>query len=143
MTSAATDRETGTDEPTPSGALSELIREANVRGLSYRKMAARAADPDGDLKLTSAYLQRLVENPPVKPPNPAQLRAIGAALGVSDSIPKRAAAEQWLEYQATELAGYGDEVRIIVAHLAGMTDLDLKRWRAMIEADERARRDGA
>jgi hypothetical protein len=32
-------------------------------------------------------------------------------------------------------------VRIIVGHLAGMPEAELRRWRAMIEADERARRE--
>jgi hypothetical protein len=67
------------------------------------------------------------------------MKALAVALRVSLRQVKAAAAEQWLEYEATELAGYGDEVRIIVGHLAGMPESELRRWRAMIEADERAR----
>lgn len=33
------------------------------------------------------------------------------------------------------------EVRIIVGHLAGKTPDELRRWRYMIEADERAQRE--
>ena len=44
-------------------------------------------------------------------------------------------------YEATELAGYDEEVRIIVGHLAGKTKAELMRWRYMIEAEERARRE--
>ncbi|MER5816866.1 hypothetical protein [Streptomyces californicus] len=143
MTSAATDRETGTDEPSSRGALSRLIQDANDRGLSFQKMSDQTAGPDGKARLSKPYLQKLVDNPPLKAPSAKQLEAIAAGLLTSENRVKRAAAEQWLEYEATELAGYADEVRIIVGHLAGMSETDLKRWRAMIEADERARRDQA
>lgn len=141
MTSAAPTRETGADEPSSRGALSQLIQDANDRGLSYQKMSDRTAGPEGADRLSKAYLAKLVDNPPVKAPSAKQLKAIAAALRTSENRVKRAAAEQWLEYEATELAGYGDEVRIIVGHLAGMSEPDLRRWRAMIEADEQARRD--
>ncbi|KMS79560.1 hypothetical protein ACH49_12055 [Streptomyces leeuwenhoekii] len=142
MTAAATAPNAGTDEPTTSrGALSRLIQDVNAQGLSYSKMSARAIDPDSGTKLSKPYLQRLVTNPPANPPSPQQLKALSIALRVSERRVKAAAAEQWLEYEATELAGYNDEVRIIVGHLAGMPESELRRWRAMIEADERARRE--
>lgn len=141
MTASATDRPTGTDEPKATGALSRLIQNANDRGLSYAKMSERAIDTDTGTRLSKPYLQRLVANPPANAPSPAQMRALAAALRVSERRVKAAAAEQWLEYEATELAGYNDEVRIIVGHLAGMPESELRRWRAMIEADERARRE--
>ncbi|MGW9397248.1 hypothetical protein [Streptomyces sp. NPDC055642] len=141
MTAAATAPDTGTDEPSSRGALSKLIQDANDRGLSYAKMSAQAVDAATDTKLSKPYLQRLVTNPPASPPSPQQMKALAAALRVSERRIKAAAAEQWLEYEATELAGYNDEVRIIVSHLAGMPEAELRRWRAMIEADERARRE--
>ncbi|MEU2924139.1 hypothetical protein ABZ636_03630 [Streptomyces sp. NPDC007251] len=141
MTATASAPEAGTDEPGSRGALSQLIQDANDRGLSYAKMSERAIDPESGVRLSKAYLQRLVANPPANAPSPAQMRALSNALRVSERRIKAAAAEQWLEYEATELAGYNDEVRIIVGHLAGMPESELRRWRAMIEADERARRE--
>lgn len=141
MTAAAPAPDQGAAQPDPAGALSRLIQEANDRGLSYAKMSERAIDPDTGTKLSKPYLQRLVANPPANAPSPVQMRALAAALRVSERRVKAAAAEQWLEYEATELAGYNDEVRIIVGHLAGMPEPELRRWRAMIEADERARRE--
>lgn len=141
MTAAATDRPTGTEQPAPRGALSQIIQDANDRGLSYAKMAERAIDPASDTRLSKPYLQRLVTNPPANSPSTKQLKALANALNVSERRLKAAAAAQWLEYEATELAGYNDEVRIIVGHLAGMPEAELRRWRAMIEADERARRE--
>lgn len=139
MTAAATAPDTGTNEPGSRGALSQLIQEANDRGLSYAKMSERAIDPDTGAKLSKPYLQRLVGNPPASAPSETQMRAIAAALRVSERRVKAAAADQWLGYVATELAGYNDDVRIIVAHLGNMSESELRRWRAMIEADERAR----
>lgn len=143
MTVAATAPDAGTDEPSTLGALSRLIQDANDRGLSYQRMSDRAVDPKSGTKLSKPYLQRLVGNPPTNSPSPKQLRALANALRVTERRVKAAAAAQWLEYEATELAGYNDEVRIIVGHLAGMPESELRRWRAMIEADERARRDDA
>lgn len=141
MTAAATAPDAGTEEPSSRGALSKLIQDANDRGLSYAKMSERAIDPNTGTKLSKPYLQRLVGNPPTNAPSETQMRAIAAALRVSERRVQAAAAEQWLGYVATELAGYNDEVRIIVGHLAGMSEPELRRWRAMIEADERARRE--
>jgi hypothetical protein len=141
MTATAAGQETGTEEPGSLGALSQLIQDANDRGLSYQKMSDRAVDPESGTKLSKPYLQRLVSNPPASSPSTKQLKALAIALQVSERRVKAAAAAQWLEYEATELAGYNDEVRIIVGHLAGMPESELRRWRAMIEADERARRE--
>ncbi|WP_409469136.1 hypothetical protein [Streptomyces sp. HC307] len=141
MTAAVPDRATGLGEPSPRGALSQLIQDANDRGLSYQKMSDRAVDSETGTKLSKPYLQRLVANPPANAPSPAQLKALSNALNVSARRVKAAAAAQWLEYEATELAGYNDDVRIIVAHLGDMPESELRRWRAMIEADERARRE--
>jgi len=129
------------DEPKSIGALSKLIQEANDSGLSYQDMANRAVDPESGTRYYKQSLQKLVKNPPANPPTPAQMRALAAATGRSLRAIKEAAAEQWLQYEATELAGYDAEVRIIVGHLAGMSQAELRRWRAMIEADERARRE--
>ncbi|GAB2718526.1 hypothetical protein [Streptomyces bullii] len=140
MTAAATAPDQGAAQPNP-GALSRLIQEANDRGLSYAKMSERAVDRETGTKLSKPYLQRLVTNPPANAPSPKQLKAIANALRVSLRRVKAAAAEQWLEYESTELAGYGDDVRIIVSHLKEMPESELRRWRAMIEADERARKE--
>lgn len=141
MTAAASERGAGTDGPSNLGALSQLIRDANEQGLSYQQMSDRAFHAESGTRLSKPYLQRLVSNPPAKSPSKVQLKALANALQKSERRVKAAAAAQWLEYEATELAGYNDDVRIIVGHLAGMPEAELRRWRAMIEADERARRE--
>lgn len=123
------------------GALSQLIQEALDKGASYQRLADRAIDADTGATVSKAYLQRIVKNPPVNPPLPPEIGAIAAALGKPVRLIKEAVARQWLLYEATELAGYDAEVRIIVGHLAGKTPEELRMWRYMIEAEERARRE--
>jgi hypothetical protein len=140
MTAAATAPDQGAAEPIPAGALSRLIREVNESGITYQEMADRGIDPDGG-KLPKQWYQKLVKTPPVNPPSPSQMRAIAAAIGKPFRRVQEAVAEQWLMYEATELAGYDEEVRIIVGHLAGKSKAELMKWRYMIEAEERARRE--
>ncbi len=122
------------------GALSQLILDANRAGLSYQDMANRGVDRDTGTRLPKQWYQKLVKTPPVNPPTPAQMHAIAAAIGKPVRRVKEATALQWLQYEATELSGYDEEVRIIVGHLAGKSKPELLRWRMMIEADEKARR---
>lgn len=120
--------------------LSRLVREVNDdgRGVSYQQMADRA-DAAG-YQVSKPYFQKLATNSVTQAPNPDRLRGIAAGLERPLSIVQRAAAVQYLEYRATELAGYDDDIRVIVAHLAGMEKGERRRWQAMIEADERAKR---
>lgn len=141
MDAAATAPDQGAAESTQLGALSQLIQEANDRGLSYGEMAARAVDPETGTRLVKQALQKLVKAPTVNPPTVPQMRAIANAIGRPLRHVQEAVARQWLQYEATELAGYDAEVRIIVGHLAGKSKAELMQWRMMIEAAERARRE--
>ncbi|MFC8008877.1 hypothetical protein [Streptomyces cinereoruber] len=116
--------------------LSRMVREVNDSGVSYQEMSDRAAA--AGLSISKPYMQKLAANNVTTAPLEDRLEAIAAAIGKPPALVKRAAAIQWLNYDATELSGYDDDVRIIVAHLAGMDRPDVKRWRAMIEAAERA-----
>lgn len=140
MTAAATAPDQGKAEPTPAGALSQLVQQANDSGITYQEMADRGVDPDGK-KLPKQWYQKLVKTPPVNAPSPDQMHAIAAAIGKPFRRVQEAVAQQWLLYEATELAGYDEEVRIIVGHLAGKSKAELMKWRYMIEAEERAKRE--
>ncbi|MFG2328312.1 hypothetical protein ACGFMM_01665 [Streptomyces sp. NPDC048604] len=122
-------------------ALSQLVRTVNDdgRGVSYQDMADRAAT--AGFPLSKPYFQKMATNAVPTAPTPDRLRALAAALQKPLAVVQRAAAIQYLDYQATELAGYDDDIRVIVAHLAGMERSERRRWQAMIEADERAKRD--
>ncbi|MDQ0758776.1 hypothetical protein [Streptomyces canus] len=141
MTVPATAPEPGSAAAQTLGALSKLIQDANDGGLSYQDMAERAVDPDTGTRYYKQNLQKLVRNPPVNPPTLPQMKALANALSKPLRIIQAAVARQWLQFEATELSGYDEDTRIIVAHLAGQTPADKRRWRRMIEADERARRE--
>lgn len=119
--------------------LSRLVREVNDAGISYQEMADRA-DADG-YPVSKPYLQKLAVGAVSTAPTPDRLRGIAAALRTPLTIVQRAAAVQYLDYQATELSGYEEEVRVIVAHLAGMEKAERRKWLAMMEASEKAERD--
>lgn len=125
----------------PVGVLSRLILDGLDEGLSYQQLSDRAVDPKTGSTVSKQYLQKLAKTPPASPPNPAQLRAIAVALRKSERRIKEAAAEQWLEYEALELSGYDEDVRIIVGHLAGKSKAEVRQWRAMMEAAEQAKRE--
>lgn len=116
--------------------LSRLVREANDNGVSLQEMADRAAAAGSPI--SKPYFQKLATNAINTAPGPERLAGIAAALRKPLPIVQRAAAVQWLHYRATELSGYDDEVRVIVAHLAGMEPRERRRWRRMIEAADRA-----
>jgi hypothetical protein len=142
MTAPATAPDPGAADVSPIGALSRLIQDAIDRGDSYGRMAARAKDPKTGETVSKAYLNDIVIKPPANPPSTEKLGAIAVALGKPLDRVKAAAAKQWLDYEASELAGYDEEVRIIVGHLAGKPHGEAKRWRMMMEAYERAQREG-
>lgn len=129
------------EHASPLGALSQLVQEGIDSGLSFRRLGERAIDPDTGEKISWQYFQKLVKTPPASPPSPIQMRALAAALGKPYRRIQEAAAKQWLMYEATELAGYDEEVRIIVGHLAGKSKAELMKWRYMIEAEDRAKRE--
>lgn len=116
--------------------LSRLVREVNDSGTSFQKMADNALDADTGETLSKPYFQKMAANNVTTPPTAARVRALAAGLRKPLRVVQRAAAAQYLDYQSTELAGYDDETRIIVAHLAGMDPASRRRWRRMIEAAE-------
>lgn len=118
--------------------LSRLVREVNDAGVSFGQMAERAAAV-GE-KGSKPYFQKLATNSVATAPSEDLLRGIAAGLRKPLPVVQRAAAIQFLNYRATELAGYDEETRIIVAHLAGMEKSERRRWLAMIEASERVER---
>lgn len=119
--------------------LSRLVRERNDDGWSYQAMAdlaEKAGHP-----LSKPYFQKMATGSVSAAPDERRLLALAAALGVPLRVVKRAAARQYLAYEDTELGGYDDSTQVIVAHLAGMDEAERLRWRRLIEADERARRE--
>lgn len=143
MTVPAAAPDVGAAEAPALGPLSRLIQEVNDSGDSYQRMADRAVDATtGDRLIVKQYLQKLAKRPPAKAPTEKELRGIALATRQPLRLVQKAAAEQYLGYVATELSGYGDDVRRIVGHLESMSQDEVARWRAMMEAAERSQRQG-
>ncbi len=119
--------------------LSRLVREVNDTGVSFAQMAERAER--GGHPVSKAYFQKTASNVITRAPAADVLRGMAEALHKPLRVVQRAAAIQYLDYRATELSGYDDDVRVIVAHLAGMRPGEKRRWRAMIEAVEQVEDD--
>lgn len=129
----------GPDQETESrDMLSRMIREANSAGESFQRLADRAIDPETGETLSKPYFQKMAAGKIKTPPTAERVRAMAAALRKPPAVVQRAAAVQFFDYQASELSGYDDETRIIVAHLAGKTPAERRRWRMMMEASELA-----
>lgn len=122
-------------------ALSRLVREVQASGVSLQQMADRAVDPKSKTTLSKPYFQKLAANTVTTAPSEERLAAIAAGLRKPLAVVTRAAAIQFLNYQATELAGYDDDTRIVVAHLAGMSPTRRRMVRRMIEAADVAEDD--
>lgn len=128
-------------DPTPdteqaTDALSKLVRDVNGTGVSFQGMSDRARQRG--YSISKPYFQKLAAGNATTAPKAEVLPAIAAGLGTPLPIVQRAAAIQYLDYRATELSGYDDDTRIIVAHLAGKNPADRRRWRRMIEAEDSA-----
>jgi hypothetical protein len=122
--------------------LSRMVREVNDAGVPYAAMEKRARE--AGYPLSRSQFNKMATGAVKTPPTEEDLLAYAAGLRKPLRVVQRAVARQYLNFEPTELSGYGDDVMVIVAHLAGMGPDDRRRWRAMIEADERARaeRDG-
>lgn len=124
------------------GPLSRLILDAQAAGPTWDQLADRAIDPlTGERLISRGYLYKVAKQTNVRVPTPAELRGIALVVRFPLTYVKREAAKQFLEFTATELADYSESMRYIVSHLEGMPEADVRRWRAMMEADEQARRD--
>jgi hypothetical protein len=128
------------EAPDP-GPLSRIILNAQAAGASYDTMAERAIDAASGARLiTRSFLYKVARGTNAHVPTPDELRGIAQATRTPLGLIKRKAAEQYFDYTATELSDYTEEMRYIVSHLEGMSEDQVHRWRAMMEADESARR---
>ncbi len=123
----------------PRDALSALLREANAAGDSYMDLSKKAIDPETGQQLGKPWINNLALDKQTSAPKPWQLRAIAACLGKPLTFVQSAAARQYLDFEVKALSGYSDDVRVVVSHLAGMTENEVRQYRASLEAAERVK----
>lgn len=129
----------GSERPAEGRAdqLSRLVLDALAEpGATYVRLSSRSIDPQSGIRLSGSYLHGLGQNKVVRAPEISALRALAAGLNLPLSVVQQAAAAQYLRYEAEEFVGYGDDVRIIVARLAGMTEDEVRLVRRIVEVVE-------
>ncbi|RKS78602.1 hypothetical protein BZB76_0019 [Actinomadura pelletieri DSM 43383] len=113
-------------------ALSEFVRDHNASGLSYRRMAVRATDPQSGQTLGFQWISKLAAGQVAKAPEPWQMRALAAAMEVPEELVKTLAARQWLEYEISEIR-LGSDEWILFRLARDLPDEDKRMLRRMAE----------
>ncbi|WP_283135341.1 hypothetical protein [Rhizohabitans arisaemae] len=95
----------------PSPALSNLVREACLGGVSYRQLAESSVDEETGTRLDFRWINALAHDRLANAPTPARLRALAKGLSMPVEELKRLAAIQWLDYHVTvDIAEAGEWV---------------------------------
>jgi hypothetical protein len=85
--------------------LSQYVQlHMRTTGLSRRRLADKAIDPETGETLGFQWIDRLANNQLSRAPSPKQLRALAAALGADPDIIKGLAARQWLDFEPVQLS---------------------------------------
>ncbi|NUP53419.1 MAG: hypothetical protein HOW97_39775 [Catenulispora sp.] len=124
------------------GRLTEMVLEANRRGLSYMDMAKRSVGPTGEKGMSKPWFQKLATGKVATAPSGPELEAVARGIGSPVRLVKEAAAQQWLEFESFELSGYDDDMRHIIVRAAAMDPRERRRLRVMLDAAEEADRTG-
>lgn len=117
------------------GPREDLVRfvqdSMREQGLSLRRMSVRAIDPETGHRLGFQWLGKLTAGGLSKAPDPWQLRALAAALGVPDDVIKGLAALQWLEYEVAQVA-LGTKEWALYLQLRDLPEPDQETLRVLV-----------
>jgi hypothetical protein len=128
--------------------LARFVRDTmREQGLSYRRLSVRAIDPETGHRLGFQWLGKLAAAGLSKAPDPWQLRALAAGLGVSAEVVKGLAARQWLEYEVAQIT-LGANDWALYLQLRDLPDGDKETLRVLVHQfvrrqEERERHEGA
>jgi hypothetical protein len=101
------------------------------QGLSYRRMSVRATDPQTGHRLEFQWLNKLASGGLAKAPDPWQLRALAAGLGVPGEVVKDLAARQWLEYEVAQIT-FGPHDWALYLELRDLPEQDKETLRVIV-----------
>jgi hypothetical protein len=126
--------------------LGRYVRDAmTAQGLSYRRVAVRAADPETGQRLGFQWISKLAVGGLSKAPDPWQLRALAAGLGVPVDLVKGLAARQWLDYEVAQVT-LGDADWAFYVQARGLPEADKATLRVLVHEfvrrQEQRERDG-
>lgn len=135
-------------EQGPRDDLARFVRDTmREQGLSYRRMSVRAIDPETGHRLGFQWLGKLIAGGLSKAPDPWQLRALAAALGVNADLVKGLAARQWLEYEVAQVT-LGANDWALYLQLRDLPEADKETLRVLVHQfvrrqEEQERTEGA
>jgi hypothetical protein len=119
-------------EQQPRDDLARFVRDTmRQQGLSLRRMSERAIDPETGHKLGFQWLGKLTTGGLSNAPDPWQLRALAAALGLSADLVKGLAARQWLEYEVAQVT-LGTNDWALYLQLKDLPDADKETLRVLV-----------
>jgi hypothetical protein len=135
-------------EQQPRDDLARFVRDTmRDQGLSLRRLSVRAIDPDTGHRLGFQWLGKLTTGGLSKAPDPWQLRALAASLGVAADLVKGLAARQWLEYEVAQVT-LGAHDWALYLQLKDLPDPDKETLRVLVHQfirrqEEREKNEGA
>lgn len=117
-------------ESTP---FANMVREANTGpGMTWRKLAERAIDPQTGQSLTHNTLWKVAQGDMVKVA-PWMIRAVAAALGRPVREVQAAAAEQYIGLVADDpFDASSADAAVVVAHVPGLRPADMPQVEALL-----------
>ncbi|MDQ2876430.1 MAG: hypothetical protein M3Y33_17170 [Actinomycetota bacterium] len=116
----------------PRDDLARYVQDAlHEQGLSFRRVAVRATDPETGQRLGFQWISKLAGGGLSKAPDPWQLRALAAGLGVPDDAVKELAARQWLDYEVAQVA-LGDTDWAFYLQARDLPDEDKETLRVLV-----------
>jgi hypothetical protein len=117
--------ETGTPYGTPFGDLLRAAKEE--QGLSYRKLAERAVDPETGVAVGYTTLHRIAQDKPIML-EPGVVGAVAAAIGRPERDVRIAASQQYCGLVAGDPFQASDaETTVVVVHAPGMGRKDMPK----------------
>ncbi|MER6360072.1 hypothetical protein [Kitasatospora sp. NPDC001527] len=119
-------------ESTP---FADMVREANeAPGMTWRKLAERATDPQTGQSLTHNTLWKIAQGDMVKIA-PWVIRAAAAALGRPVREVQAAAAEQYVGLVADDPFDVSSpDAAVVVAHVPGLRRADMPQVEALLRS---------
>lgn len=132
----------------PRDDLARYVHDAmREQALSFRRIAVRAIDPASGQRLGFQWISKLAGGGMSKAPDPWQLRALAAGLGVPEDAIKELAARQWLDYEVAQVA-LGDTDWAFYLQARDLPEEDKTTLRVLVHEfvrrqEERARKGGS
>lgn len=117
------------DTPFPKGTpFGDLLRQCmKEQGLSYRRLAERAIDPETGAAVGHTTLHRIAHDKPIMV-DPGVIGAVAAALGRPEREVRIAASQQYCGLVADDPFGASaDETTVVVVHAPGMGREDMPK----------------